>query len=142
MKKLLLIFLCAFTVACSSSDDDVKITEEIILGTWKPIAEVAICETGSTSTYRLTTCEQTSRFIFKEKNSYAYESYNDACEKNHTEQGHYIYENNVLKIENQTVAFFELSGNTMKIGTNELDEMEVCDDNKKTIVVYTEYVRL
>jgi len=75
MKKLALIFACLSLMIATgcNDDDDKKVQEFPLVGTWKPIKEVRTvvdsAGAGVSDEIDYTICQQESRWVFNENNS-------------------------------------------------------------------------
>jgi hypothetical protein len=152
MKKMklfcgILIGLLIFS-SCSNNDDSNSNSTSIV-GTWKPIKEVDVCSTGSEEAYDFDSCEQTSRLIFNDNGSFSENSYylsgND-CVLDYEDNGTWTIANGNLSVNygssNEQVTFFELSGNTLRLGQYDNDPNDPCDGGNLPSHYYTEFIRV
>ncbi len=71
MKKFIIFFASLFLLTIVSCKEDEPVKQKIV-GTWKPVKMVETNVTNNTSvsdTYIYSTCQQESRWVFKEDNS-------------------------------------------------------------------------
>ncbi len=79
MKRLGYIFclLVMMGVASCSNDDADNLTQDVIIGTWKPVKEVGFASDGTPETFENTACEQTSRYTLASDGSFTYSEFHD-----------------------------------------------------------------
>lgn len=143
----LLIGLLVFT-SCSS-DDDASASEELLIGTWKPVKEVDVCSTGNEEIYILDDCEQTGRITFASSGTLSILEYlliNDICEEDFNAMGTWVLngDNLTVTIEGDTITptFLEVYDNFLRIGYHDVDPNNPCDGDNLPSHYYTEYVRV
>lgn len=151
LKILLLLFVGTLflTTSCGGDDTTTPITtDEPIVGEWMPIQTIIACSTGVEYPEASTVCEQNGRIIFSNDGTLVsteyYEENND-CITDGTDAGTWEIINDVLSVtidgETFEVGFFELEGDTLKIG--EYDNSFVCGTNGElTSHFYYEYTRV
>lgn len=74
--SLLVLYSCSKNDDSVSSDDEVVIEVDLIVGNWKPIKQVNFYEDETSDAYNYSTCQQQSRFIFKLNGDFDVFSYN------------------------------------------------------------------
>lgn len=79
MKKfdcICLMVVMLIAVSCTNDDAD-HLTQDVIIGTWKPIKEAVFADDGTPEVFDKTPCEQTSRFIFETNGNFTYTEFED-----------------------------------------------------------------
>lgn len=153
MKKIKLfcgILIGLMIFSSCSSDDDNSTNSTSIVGIWKPIKEVDVCSTGNEDIYTYDSCEQTDRVTFESNGNVNETSYylngNSDCVLDYTENGTWEINNGNLTITQQgqtiQITFFELTGNTLKLGQYDNDSNDLCDGGNLPSLYYTEFVRV
>ncbi|TXG38664.1 lipocalin-like domain-containing protein [Seonamhaeicola maritimus] len=146
---LISFILC---LGCSKSDDATdaeKTLEEQFIGIWKPIKFVAACSSGSSETEIYSTCEQTGRLTINANGNWAetyfYEYTDNMCEEDGVSNGTWKIVNGKLivnesEFEEAEVTFFEISGNTLKVG--QYDDDYPCGADDTSSYYYKEYIKI
>jgi len=148
MKKLKLFcgILIGLMIFSSCSKEDAL---SPIIGTWKPVKDVEVCSTGSEEIYNFDSCEQTGRLIFNKDGNFSISAYylsgND-CLFEYKDYGTWAITNGNLSIKEdgitEQVTYFELSGNTLRVGQYEDDPDYFCDGENLLSHYYMEFVRV
>ena len=139
MRKMKLFYgiLIGFLLlsACSSDDDSSNPESPTLAGAWKQINEIDYCSTGTQEIINSSTCEQNGKFNFNSNGTYNityYELVGNDCNLDYTENGNWETNNGSLIITNQDGSFefttFELTENTLKLGREEIDQGEPCNN--------------
>ncbi|TWO33273.1 lipocalin family protein [Seonamhaeicola sediminis] len=156
MKKLFVksfIVLMILCLGCSSNNDvneEKKDTlSEQFIGEWKPVKFVFSCTSGDEVVIS-SACEQTGRLTVSSNGTWVENSfyeYNNVCEDDGASNDTWAINGNELTVtviengsgNNIEITFFEISGNTLKIGQY---DNELCDDTDASSLYYMEYVRI
>lgn len=156
MKKIKLF--CGILIGLmlfSSFKSEDKVISNSIIGTWKGVKKVRVCETGSEDSYYYNSCEKKTRFIFSENGSLRLNLYSDTDEGCEYESFTGTWSVNgteiTTKIFGQTITeeILKLTKNVMRLGldyTNKIDYDNNCFDDDGHIRLisyeYTEFKRV
>ncbi|MFD0992819.1 lipocalin-like domain-containing protein [Tenacibaculum geojense] len=139
--KFLIIFM--IFLSCSSENNSNIEISSLIIGNWKPISEIAICNSTQQEVSTLDSCEQMGSWIINENHSITiseyYTSTNNDCELDFTNSGNWSINDNTLNITlgNETVSaeIIELTNNTLKIEFD-ADDNTICNDGSSILKIH------
>lgn len=121
---LLIALITLFLLSCSEDDDTETPTEISIVGTWKPISYVNVCNDGTKSEDDLNACKQRSRYVFNEFGTVNFQEYNfedNNCEAGELLIGSYEVTGDLLTLdwdygEIDKPTIFKLNTATLEVG--------------------------
>lgn len=82
MKKLLIYVFALLICACSNSDDPNEVTQDPIIGIWKPVREVVVFNDGHEESEAFTVCELKNRITFQGDGRFFMTDYPDSNDPN------------------------------------------------------------
>jgi Lipocalin-like domain len=150
LKIVSAILICFLVTTCSNNNIGSS-TTDLIIGIWKPIKEVGVCQDNSLQIDEYSTCEQNNdKLTFNANglfNWVYFDENNGVC----TQIGEYsgtweINNGDLFLTENgltDMVTFFEITNNTLRLGDVEEDPFDdPCSSTVGLSHYYTEFNRV
>lgn len=153
MKTYLLLPFLIFSLLLSCSTDEENnppSLENLIIGNWKPMREVQVCQNGDEESLTLDSCSQTDILMFLQDGSFSQVTHsliNGECVVEIESSAMWNIENGNLFQNSdgvfEEVEFFELTETTLRLGEFEDDPFDdPCSPEVGTSHIYVEFSKV